>query len=800
MSALITKLKNKINHQRKTAISNQTNKQTNKHLNKSSNKKHQKSGHLMLMVLFLLVILTMFVTSLYALSLMNVKESIIYHEKNQAYLVAKSGAETVIDQLALLSNNELNHKFQENNPQTIEGDIAGGHYTATIMKYGKQIMIDVQSTYKRTTSSSLTQMVDVNRYGIVYVENGNIEIASSDNKEIKLTADIAQYNNSYRGLKISGKGEIDGNIYTRSKVDIDSLKGKLELGSIYTDQQVDMDVSQNCKIYFNGLYTSCGASRDIFQKDTDSSTNGAEIIGNELQRGDNNIGDHPNFLKIRTARNIISLRYTDKFGYIEFPGPQKNEAVFVTQAFQTPYENYQIIGNDISWNNSGPRTSAHVYSGTSYKKYNVSALLDKTQTLITGNQERIEINMDIGENILIPNLEAADLRIIGNGTGKIITKNITIKTNKYDCGNLEISGNSSLQIENMELSLLNLKIKDNGKLNIVRNPGNTKTKDIYIYQNLEISNQGQIIGKTIDIQSGNEENLEVNMYIQQNLNMTDKAQLIKKGNLYIGRALTLKGNSNLNNEGEIKANRNYNSDKCTIIGSKLESNEFKCRNLEIINYTPTQSEISNGKLEEKNGEMIFKSDLKVMNELKLAGTKQKPATLKYNGNDETNIIVANQIDINNGTIKANGIKMTNNRSYDDFEIKGTSDIDLGQNLVSQNLNIGENSHVSGKGLYINELKTQGKIKFEEIRNINVSSHSIYGGQVEISGKGYVETNDIIANNLIIKDTAYVKAMAISVENDFKLQNGAELDMMIYEDLTDINSKNSYSNIIWMDKN
>ena len=353
MSALITKLKNKINHQRKTAISNQTNKQTNKHLNKSSNKKHQKSGHLMLMVLFLLVILTMFVTSLYALSLMNVKESIIYHEKNQAYLVAKSGAETVIDQLALLSNNELNHKFQENNPQTIEGDIAGGHYTATIMKYGKQIMIDVQSTYKRTTSSSLTQMVDVNRYGIVYVENGNIEIASSDNKEIKLTADIAQYNNSYRGLKISGKGEIDGNIYTRSKVDIDSLKGKLELGSIYTDQQVDMDVSQNCKIYFNGLYTSCGASRDIFQKDTDFSTNGAEIIGNELQRGDNNIGDHPNFLKIRTARNIISLRYTDKFGYIEFPGPQKNEAVFVTQAFQTPYENIKLNkSNDWSINNN----------------------------------------------------------------------------------------------------------------------------------------------------------------------------------------------------------------------------------------------------------------------------------------------------------------------------------------------------------------------------------------------------------------------------------------------------------------
>lgn len=703
----------------------------NKAINNKINIAKKREGALMLMVLFLLTLLILFVTSLYALSIMNVKESVIYHEKNQAYLVAKSGAETVIDQLALLDTTELENKFALENPQTIIGEIAGGKYKAKLMKYGKQIMIDVDAEYKRTESEALVQLSDVNRYGVLYMKNGNLNISNSgEAQKTKITGDIVQYGGS-RTSCLSGSMEFKGNMYTQRPVDIRAT-GNMQLGSIYTTNKLNVSTNSNSEIDFNGFYTSYGTRGNIFSIGQNS-----KIIGNEIQRGDNNIQDAPKGLFVRTARNIITMRYTDEFGYPNgFPEPKIANEPGLFYADEMPNKPYEDEGIEIPI----PNISLEKYND----EVDVKASIIEMSDVGLFKDKLINIENDLKDTRTL-DFQGIDIR--GIKVTKDSNQLLNIKGVNIVGGDVDIQGKVCLHTGNKEQKISEVNLSDGAKWYAKYGT------DIEIKQNFKAT------GKGSQLIHNNEKNVSGDDHL---------------GRLYIGSELKLLNSARLTDKGAV------------IVGGSITLNEVNANEDDRVQLKI--DELKGKSISSHSADIYLRGNIDIENKISIKNTNILPRQ------GERGIITAEKFQMSGGHIDMRGMKIS--RDYEEsFLIKENANVELEEDCVTQRSKIEENAYLSANVFWAESLEHKGNMKVKQV----CIDGSGYYNKLDCKSGSYIKTNSIVTNNLSMTGNSYIKAAAITLVKDLTMTDNSEIDMLIYEDLTDINSKNSYSNIIWMDK-
>lgn len=756
-------------------------------MKKTSNLKAKRQGSAMLMVLFLILVLTLFASSLYGLSIMNVKESVIFHEKNQAYLIARAGAETIIDQYALLDNTQLNAIFQDippgadpktsaqkGNPYTVSGEIADGTFEAIITKNGRQILIESTGHYKRGKGLSLAQLIDVNRYGITYVREGNINISGSGSGS-KMIADIAHYpaSRDNKQLNITGQTEINGSAYTHSPAIVQANTSTTKIGSIYTDNSIKLRAGTNSrpgKLTFDGIYTSYPTYVDIFDGELNTPAPGT-IIGNEIKRGDNAIGNYPRNVNIRVSKNIITFRYNNTFGYPDgFPILPINYAVFADagQLSAEPMANYLEPSNledtDFPSDSKNGALTEYEYSSANWPQ----------DRIIDRPLRQVKIRLSGGERLELDELNTSELKIEGDGSLKV--KKLELKRgnkSKNKIGELKIEDGAKLIVDegNISISQLTIESKNENPSKLIQGSGTIRV-------------DGKTSIKKSEIQ------LKMPLYTSDDIKLEEASGLI---------------------DGQLKTKGNID-----IIGKK-QSIEGRQEIKDIIEITGDI--YIDQKLNIEEAKLIYRGDIHINNK---KNTKEaiivKKAYIDQLGNDQAkgHILASGPIDITESIVGAKYMKSTNALNIDQNSIvivaidlvAPTINLEGDSKLVNYNrifanteLNISLNSdtakpELEAKNIYVKNFLASGqaKIHVEEIRNIqNVDA------DITVMGNAKLDVNDIIARELELSEQSYTKALAISVIEDFTLQNQAELDMKIYEDLTDVNSKNSYSNIIWMDK-
>jgi cytoskeletal protein CcmA (bactofilin family) len=771
-------------------------------------KMKKRQGSTMLMVLFLLLLLTLFASSLYGLSLMNVKESIIFHEQNQAYLIAKAGAETIIDQYALLDNTQLNTIFedvplgadpetsvQKGNPYTVTGEIAGGRFEAIITKNGRQILIESTGHHKRGKGLALVQLIDVNRYGIAYVKNGDVTIRSNGNATgPKMVADIAHYPAMADGetFSINGGAELNGSTYTHSPATIQSNNQTISMGSLYTDNSVMLRAGTDAspgRLTFDGVYTSYPTYVNIFDGALNDPVPGT-IIGNEIKRGDNSIGNYPRNVKIRVSKNIITFRYTNTFGYPDgFPMIPSGYAVFGDSG-DTPAEPMPALPvattmTTVTYDEESGNTpyTLNTYSSSNWP----------SNGRINHRKRRVRINLNNGESLALNDLTASDLRVTGNGT--LTIADIDLKKRTFG-GDLIVENGATLIVSDGDISTSSLQITSS-----------TDTPSKYQQNAGTLKIDGNLSMTKSEMVS------EVPVYLSGNISMTDSNIDLKSDLESSGTANFTEMNGNIDGDLKVVGNIQIQGSSDAING-----------NIDAEDTLELDGDLfTNGTLTIRGARFLYHGDVNVNR----VSTTTDVVTINHSyldhlGNDETkgSFAARGGIKIDDATFNSRYMKSTSS-----LDVEGDSTAIIANDLVAPVINVENQSklvnynrifantefnvgldtafdpnpkdiEIEGKNLYVqNFLSDEGaRLHFEEIRNINDS-----GADVVIGGTTRLNVNDIIARSVEFSDTSYTKALAVSVVDDFILEDGAELDMKIYEDLTDVNSKNSYSNIVWMDK-
>lgn len=746
-----------------------------------SNLKMRK-GSTLLMVLFLMSILMMFVMGLYSLSLLNVKESIVSHQHNQSTQNAKSGAETIIDYLSMLDNDELENFFckkdecQSYQTRNVSSTILDGKCDAEVSKTGRTITIDVKSDFKGIKSSAMAILSDVTRYGVLHIKEGRAYLSNNNNSdEIIFRGDLAIHSNKY--LNILGNASILGSVYNKGSISVESLRNcNINTGSLYTiDNNISLKADPQSSISFDGAFTNKSINYD-------TSNNTGNIIGNQAVRGDKSLDVPPANLYIRGARNIISMDYDEHFGFKNsFPIPSTDDSLGFFYADEVKDDNY-IDACD---------TCAASLKNT----------IEKTKSTISKNldfQHLGHLNIDISD------IEESSLSILDFCQEKGINLSDT-KKNLFDSVRIYGDrGKKSFDIDFEDCFVSNLNAKPTSNLNI---------DDLNMFS--QQSYDGVVLSGPVTLNSGN-----AHQFVNRlNISHSSKWQCKKGFNLLICGSASIDGiNSKLiHNNRDIKTNDSSKDYSIFINGHLNITNGGRItaqNDIFVTDYLNISSDdpdsisqiISDGifakSISLNRSDVFVANDLYIDDSIRLENSSIEPRK------SQKAAVYAKSIRLEDSSLNVGSLKLNSNKKsdyYNDFTIRmtGSSEVSVEDDCVFKSLSMGDKCFFSSNLLKLNQLNSSGNIKTKHLV-VNAPNSSKFlnkgycRGDISLSSKAYINSGSIVATSLSLSGKARVKSSNISLVNSLNMSNSTEIDMVMYEDLSDINSKNSFSNVIWID--